>query len=727
MTGITLTRRQLGQLILVGGIGLTFGGCARQPADRTLSPEWWLELHTDGRIRMLTKRVEMGQGAHTGLRTLLAEELDMNPESIEILQVPSDPKYGEIITGGSFTLAGWHERMRRVGATARYMLLQAAAKRWRVPVAELTTLDGFVQHPASRRRAAYRGFVAAAAELSPPAPESIALKPSTTWRYIGKSGAIAYHDKIVGGAAKYGIDVRLPGMCFAVLERAPAVGARLVAFDDTAARHTPGFIAAVALKGNAWPSHDYCRDAVAIVATNSWAAQQARNRLQVTWDSAPTASIDTPSIFKLFEERVARTGVVSFERGDVAIARHQHVRLEAQYQQPYLAHAPMEPPNATARVTDGRIEVWCGTQRQTRLKDAIVSALGVAAENVVVHAELIGGSFGRRLEIDYGVEAAKLASALGRPVQVLWTRSDDIRYGLYRSASVHRLAASLDDRGRMVSFEHRYVAESVLRQQEPEQLTSTGADWTLAAPLVALPYDVPNVRLEHHAVKPIVPCAWWRGTYWTNVTTAVECFIDELAERAGQDPLAFRLAHLSTGEKREFIVNETTRVPFDPTRMRAVLQAAAESSGWNLPVPEGHARGLACGIYDSPECHAAVVAEVRLREGVPTLVSAFIAIDVGIVVNPEIVRSQAMGGFVMGASAALREKITWKQGQVEQYGFENYPVLRMSDCPRIEVILVPSNHGICGVGEIVTPAAIAAVSNAVSRLMGKRTRSWPIL
>jgi len=422
-----------------------------------------------------------------------------------------------------------------------------------------------------------------------------------------------------------------------------------------------------------------------------------------------------------------RPGGVSFQTGDTIIQTHNFRDLEVHYRQPYLAHAPMESCNATARASDGRIEVWSGTQRQTRLKDAIVSALGVNPAAVVVHAELIGGSFGRRLEIDYGLEAAKLATVLQRPVQVLWTRADDIRHGFYRPGSVHRLAATLDDDGRLLHFEHRFAAQSVFRQQEPAQVTAEGADWTLAAPLVSLAYEVPSVRLEYHAVEPMVPCTWWRGTYWTNVTTATECFIDELAQLASQDPLAFRLAHLRSAQPREFVASPTTRIPFQPARMRAVLETVAMSAGWNRPPAAAHARGLACGVYDSPECYAAVIAEMQLRDGVPALSSAFVAVDVGTVVNPEVVRAQAIGGFVMGASAVMREQVTWSNGQVEQRGFEDYAVLRISECPRIEVTIVPSVREMCGVGEIVTPAAMAAVSNAFARLTNRPPRSWPLL
>jgi isoquinoline 1-oxidoreductase beta subunit len=725
---IALTRRDFGRLVVAGGIGLIFGGCQQGRGQRGLPLDWWLELHRDGRIRMLTKRVEMGQGAHTGLRTLLAEELDVEPASIDIVQVSSDPKYGEIITGGSVTLAGWHERMRRAGATARHMLLQAAARTWRVPVVELRTGNGFVEHVGSGRTEPYAALLEIAAELPAPDPKSVQLKSARLWRYIGKSAAMAHHHEIVAGRAEYGIDVRLPGMCFAVLQRAPVPGARLVDFDDTSARRVPGFIKAVALRGNAWPGSNYCRDAVAIVASNSWAAQQGREVLRANWDFSSASALDSREIFKVLNEYLGRPGVVSLARGDVSKdAERDGIELEAHYSQPYLAHAPLEPPNAVARITGTSVEVWSGTQRQTRLKEAIVRELGVKADDVVIYAELLGGSFGRRLEIDYGLEAAKLAQTVGLPVQVLWSRSDDIRYGMYRSASVHRLRGSVDSAGRMRRFEHRYAAESVLRQQEPEQITAGGADWTLAAPLVSFPYEVPNIRVEHHAVEPMVPCAWWRGTYWTNVTMAVECFIDELAELMQLDPLRFRLQHLSSNQKREWIVSDDTLIPFDPARMRGVLNAVAEAAGWNQPIPAGHARGVACGMYDSPECHAAVIAVVRLVNQAPTLIAAFIAVDVGIVVNPEVVKSQAAGGFLMGASAALREQITWQAGQVEQRGFEDYPILRMSDCPRIEVVLVPSESGICGVGEIVTPAAIAAITNAVSRLTGKRTRHWPIL
>jgi CO/xanthine dehydrogenase Mo-binding subunit len=726
MQQLTFTRRQFAQFVVLGGLGLTFASCNRAAASRPLSPDWWLELYVDGDIRLLTKRVEMGQGAHTGLRTLLAEELDIEPGTLQIAQVPSDPRYGEIITGGSFTLAGWQERMRRAGATARHMLMLAAARRWDVPVAEIATQAGELRHLPSGRSAAYREFVAAAAAISPPAPESVQLKAPSEWRYIGKPGAIAHHAEIAAGTARYGIDLRLPEMCFAVLARAPVLGARLVRFDDSEARRVAGFIKALGLDGNTWPTLDHHRDAVAVVASNSWAAQRAREALRIEWDLGARRDLDTQAIFATIERECARDGIVSRNEGDAGSAPRGERRLEAKYVQPYLAHAPLEPPNATARCLDGRIEVWCGNQRQTRLKDAIVRELGFAPENVTVHATLIGGSFGRRLEIDYGMEAAKLAKALQRPVQLLWTREDDMRHALYRSGSVHRLAAALDRQGRVATFTHRYAAESVLAQQEPKEVSAERGDWTIAAPLVSFFYEVPDVRMEHRPVAPLVPCAWWRGTYWNNVTAAVECFMDELAQLAGEDPLAFRVKHLPT-TKREFVVTPELRIPFDPLRMRRVLEAIGSSTLWKAPQLDGHARGIACGIYDSPECHAAVAVEMVMRDGAPWMRAATVAVDVGTAVNPSIVQAQAMGGFVMGASAALRERITWKHGAVEQQTFAHYQPLRMHDCPPVEVIIVPSDAGICGVGEIVTPAAIGAVTNAASRLLGRRIRSWPIL
>jgi isoquinoline 1-oxidoreductase subunit beta len=725
MTQPTFTRRQFAQFIVLGGLGLTFASCDRAAASRPLSPNWWLELYADGRIRMLISRVEMGQGAHTGLRTLVAEELDVAPKSLEIVQVPSDPRYGEIITGGSFTLAGWQDRMRRAGATARHLLIQSAAESWSVPAAEITTADAELRHLATKRRAPYRDFVAAAASKALPAPDSVRLKAPGEWRYIGKSGPIAHHAEIAAGTARYGIDVRRPDMCFAVLARAPVVGARLLRFDDSDAKQTPGFIKALALTGNTWPTLDHHRDAVAVVASNSWAAQKARAALRIDWDLGARRELDTQTIFATLERECARPGIVSHEQGNVDSAAAGR-RLEASYTQPYLAHAPLEPPNATAEYKNGRMEVWCSNQRQTRLQDAIVRELGLAAENVVVHATLIGGSFGRKLEIDYGLEAAKLARELQRPVQLLWTREDDMRNAMYRSGSVHRLAASLDTQGRIAKLTHRFSAESVLAQEEPKEVSAERGDWTIASPLVSFIYEVPNLRLEHRPVAPMVPCAWWRGTYWNNVTAAVECFVDELAQLAGADPLAFRLKHLATG-KREFVVTPELRIPFDPMRMRRVLEALGKSALWTAPLAAGHARGIACGIYDSPECHAAVAVEMFMREGAPAMQAATVVVDVGTAVNPSIVQAQAMGGFVMGASAALRERLTWQRGQVEQQNFADYPPLRLQDCPPIEVVIVPSDAGICGIGEIVTPSAIAAVTNAASRLFGRRIRSWPIL
>lgn len=722
---MSLSRREFVQCV-VGGIAVTFISCSRTDAVGPLSTHWQLELHADGRILMRTIKVEMGQGAHTGLRTLLAEELDVSPESIEIVQAPSDPAYGEIITGGSYSLAGWQERVRRAGATARHMLRQAAARRWNVPIEDIRTQEAELIDAAGGERLAYRDCVATAAQLSLPPAEIVHLKAPEEWRYIGRRRPIAWHTEIVLGKAMYGVDVRLPGMRYAVLARAPVLGAKLASWDDVSARKVQGFIAAIPLRGDAWPTRDHCRDAIAVVATNSWAAQQARAALRVEWDPGASDAINSVSLHAELDAHVDALGTEAEAPHEIDAASPADAH-DATYRQPWLAHAPLEPPNATARVLDGHIEVWSGTQRQTRMKEAIGRALQVDPDRVTVHATLIGGSFGRRLEVDYGVEAAKAAYALREPVQVLWTREDDLQFGLYRSGSAHRLSASLDAAGRLHTFSHHYAAQSVLAQQEPDQIGPGGGDWTFAAPLVSLLYAAPNVGFEHRVAQSSTPCAWWRGTYWNNVTTAVECFIDELAERSGQDPLTFRLAHLASNAPREFVVNKDVRVPFDPARMRRVLAAAAERAGWSTPPAAGYARGLACGIYDSPECHAAVIVEVTQLGGALQLARATVAVDVGTAVNPSIVEAQAMGGFVMGASAALHERISWRAGRVEQRGFRDYRVLRMDQCPPIDVVIVESDAGFCGVGEIVTPAAIAAVSNAASRVLGRRVREWPIV
>ena len=726
MSQSALTRREFAKFITFGTIGVALVGDAACAVARPLSPEWWLELHLDGTVRLLTTKVEMGQGSHSGLLTLMAEELDLEPAAIELVQVESDPRYGQIITGGSFTLVAWQERLRRAGATARHLLVQAAARRLGVAATELQTANGVVSHVATSRELLYRELIADAAALPVPPAAAVTLKPPGAWRYLGKPARMAHAAAIVDGSARYGADLRLPDMCFAVLARAPVINARLLTHEASDARTTAGFIGTFALRGNAWPDANHVRDAVAVVATNSWAAQQARAALRIEWQRPPGAHPDTVARFAALDREVDRPGHLSRAQGRPPVATANTRAVEATYRQPYLAHAPIEPPNATAGFVDGQLHVWTGTQRQTRLKDAIVTQCGLPAEKVVVHASLIGGSFGRRLEVDYGIEAAKLAIALQRPVQVLWTREDDLQFGLYRPGSVHRMRAVLEG-SRWLSLEHRFAAESVFGQQEPQQIAPDGADWTLATPLVSMFYDVPHLKLEHRTAAAMSPCAWWRGTYWNNVTVAVECLIDELCEDTGLDPLAFRLAHLPT-RKQEFAASGDSKVPFDPVRMRRVLEALATKCNWRTTTEAGRARGLACGIYDSPECHAAVVAEMTMVENRPVLVSATIAVDVGTAVNPNIVEAQAIGGFIMGASAALREQVTWRDGSVEQAGFHDYRVMRLADAPaRIDVVIVPSDAGICGVGEIVTPAAMAAVSNAASRLLHRRVRSWPIL
>jgi isoquinoline 1-oxidoreductase beta subunit len=684
-------------------LAITVPGCAPAdgPSAKEFEPNAWLRIAPDDTVTMMLSKSEMGQGVATGLPTMLADELDAPMEQVRIQFAPPAPQYADVkiglgpimITGGSKSIANMWIPLRTAGATARAMLVAAAAKQWGVDPASLRTSDGVVSQEGSDRRASYGSLVAIAATL--PVPANVPLKSPHQFTLIGKTGKTAHRIDVpnkVNGKTVFGIDVRVPGMLHAAIARSPVFGGRVTSFDATKAKAVHGVTHVVQVSNG-----------VAVVAKNTYAAFQGQRALKIVWNEGPNAHLNTPALFAAAEElgRARKNERVALLKGT---PDHVEGRVfEATYRGPLLAHATMEPQNATAHVHDGVCEVWAPTQAQTAAQQAAAKAAGVPLERVTLHTTFLGGGFGRRLETDFVTEAVEVSKAIRGPVKVQWSREDDTQHDFYRPMSVNNVRAVLHD-GKVVSLSHQIVQESPSRRANPS-FVKNGIDVTALPGVVDVPYRIPNMRVTYIDNENGIPTGALRApANWNGFVT--ETFIDELAHATGQDPLAFRLAMLPVGSR--------------PAR---VLNLAAEKAGWGKPRRPGIAQGIAFVFWSGS--YGALVAEVSLQGKMPKVHRVITAIDCGTVVNPDIVVQQSQGGVNFGLSAALTGKITIQNGRVQQSNFFDYTVLHMADAPPIEVHIVASTAPPSGIGEVFVPPIAPAIANAIFKLNGKRLRSLP--
>jgi isoquinoline 1-oxidoreductase beta subunit len=689
MTNSTLSRREFLQAggTLVIGFALpvrTQAAPSAPSAAPAFKPNAWLEILPDGVVNIWTGRSEMGQGVRTAMPMIVAEELEAEWQSVRVIQADANPAYGNQVTVGSRSVqTGW-EPLRLAGAAAREMLVSAAALTWGVPREECRANRGVVRHAQTRRRLTYGELTDRAATL--PVPENPPLKHPSEFRIVGKPIPRVDTPEKVTGRAGYGLDTRVPGMVYAAVARCPVFGGRVRRFDPAPALAVPGVRRVVEVSRG-----------VAVVADNTWAAFQGKAALAVEWDEGPTAQWSTDGIARAFAEGAREPGQVVRATGDVdAALRSAARRVEAVYQAPYLAHACMEPMNCTAHVRSREAEIWAPTQNPQGIQREAARILGIPAEDITVHVTYLGGGFGRRGgPTDYAVEAVELAQKLETPVQVVWTREDDIRHGLYRPATYNVLRAGLDARGVPLAWSHRLVG--------PE-----GASFMITRGADELIYDIPHFRLERVTRDPGIPIAPWRGVGPSQNGFVVESFVDELAHAAGRDPYAFR---------RELVAGQP--------RLLAVLDTAARSAGWGTPAPAGRHRGIA--LWQFAETHVAEVAEVSVDpEGSVRAHRVVCAVDCGIVVNPDTVEAQTQSNVVYGLTAALYGEIAIDRGRVVQSNFHDYRMLRMAEMPEVEVHLVPSDAAPSGVGEAALPAVAPAVCNAIFAATGKRIRRLPV-
>jgi isoquinoline 1-oxidoreductase subunit beta len=666
-------------------------------------PNAFLRIAPDESVTVLLAHSEMGQGIWTTLAMLVAEELECDLSKVRVEHAPAAPVYahtgfGMQMTGGSSTTWSEFERYRMVGAMGRDMLVRAAAQRWKTDPQGLRAEDGHVSR--GKEKLSYGQLALAAAKLDPPA--SVKLKEPKDWKLIGKPTRRLDGREKVTGKAQFGLDVKVPGQRTALVARAPAFGGKVKSFDAGKAKGMPGVEKVVQVPSG-----------VAVVAKDFWSAQQARDALKVTWELGPGAEIDSQKLLASYRELARRPGAVALDKGDCDAGLSRATRrLEAEYDVPYLAHAPMEPLNCTVRLDRDRCEIWTGTQFQTADQAAAARILGIAPENVAIHTPFLGGGFGRRAtpSSDFVSEAVHVAKAAGVPVQVVWTREDDIRGGYYRPMFLHRIEAGVDAKGLPIAWRQTIVGQSILAGTPFEAaMVKDGIDHISIEGAVDSPYleRVEARRVSLHSPRNEVPVLWWRSVGHTHTAFAMESMVDELAHAAGADPLAFRVALLGAG-----------------SRHARALKLAAEKAGWGHAPPAGRARGLA--VHASFGSLVAEVAEVSAEGGKIRVHRVTCAVDCGLAVNPLAVEAQVQGSVAFGLGPVLRSAITLDHGRVKQSNFDDYEVLRLDEMPQVSVHVVPSEERMGGIGEPATAPIAAAVANAVFALTGKRLRSLPL-
>jgi isoquinoline 1-oxidoreductase beta subunit len=716
-------RRDFIRVTATAGAGLTLAlylpGCG--PADRVaktatgaagpaFEPNAFLRIGPDGGVTVVSKHLEMGQGSYTGLATLVAEELDADWTRVRVEGAPADARryhnlsWGQAQgTGGSSAIANSYEQLRKAGATARAMLVSAAAAEWGVPAGELTVESGLVRHAGSKREAGFGALAAKAATL--PVPADVPLKDPKTFRLIGRSATLPRTDvaEKTTGRATFTQDVQLDGMLTALVAHPPRFGATVRRFDAARAKAVPGVVDVVRIPTG-----------VAVLARSFWAAKKGRDALLVEWDESKAVATGSEQLTAEYHALGGKAGKVARRTGDPERILGAAARVvEATYEFPFLAHAALEPMNCVVRIDGEGCEIWNGEQMQTADQAAVASALGLAPEKVTLHMLYAGGSFGRRAnpKADYLLEAVSIAKAIDgkAPVKLVWTREDDMRAGWYRPAFLHRVRATLDGSGKPVAWSQRIVGQSILAGTPFEAFgVKDGIDFSSVEGVVDLPYAIPNLQVELHTTDPGVPVQWWRSVGHTHTGYATEVFVDELAAAARQDPVAFRRGLLA-GQSRHL----------------GVLELAAEKAGWGTPLPAGRGRGIA--VHKSFDSYVAEVAEVSLQaDGTVKVHRVVCAVDCGVAVNPDIIRSQMEGGIAYGLSAALYGEVTLDRGSVMQTNFDKYRVLRMPEMPVVEVHIVPSTEPPTGVGEPGVPPIGPAVANAVFALTGKPVRKLPI-
>ncbi|HEX7706680.1 MAG TPA: xanthine dehydrogenase family protein molybdopterin-binding subunit [Thermoanaerobaculia bacterium] len=709
---VNLSRRDFLKTGTIAGGGLLLGiqiprlGASETgvTSDKTFEPNAFVRIGSDDSVTLIINHSEMGQGVYTSLAMILAEELECDWKRVRVEASPVAPAYNNTLfgiqmTGGSTSVKSEWDRLRNMGAAARTMLVTAAAADWSVAAEECHATNGVVIHSTSGRHATFGSLVEKAAAVE--APETVTLKDPAKFRLIGKATRRLDTPSKLDGSAVFGIDVRVPGMLVAVVARPPVFGAKLKSVDSKKSKAIPGVRHVVEIGRG-----------VAVVADGFWQAEKGRQALELVWDEGALADLDSVKEGVMFAELADKPGLVARNIGDsdAALAGAKQT-LAADYEVPYLAHAPMEPLNCVADVRKDSCEVWVGTQSQTLDVMAAARAAGLAPAQVKLHTTLLGGAFGRRAVLDshFVVEAVEISKAVKAPVKVIWTREDDITGGFYRPRYLHRLRGGLDAEGKIAGWQQRIVSQSfIIGGPFASMLVKDGVDELAIEGASDAVYAIADRRVEWHQAPNGVPTLWWRSVGHSANAFVVESFLDELAHAAGRDPLEVR---------RELLKDQ-------PRHLR-VLDRAAKEAGWGKPLPEGRARGIA--VHASFGSYVAQVAEVSVsKRGEVRVHRVVCAIDCGPIVNPDTIAAQMEGSVVFALSAALYGEITFEKGRVQQSNFHDYPVLRFDEMPLVETHIVQSSDSMGGVGEPAVPPVAPAVTNAIFALTGQRIRRLPI-
>jgi isoquinoline 1-oxidoreductase subunit beta len=716
-------------------------GAAEMAHGVVTNPHIFVSIDRDGTISIVAHRAEMGTGAaRTTLPLIVADELEADWSRVRVVQSPGDEvTYGNQDTDGSRSVRHFIQPMRAVGAGARQMLETAAAKRWGVPATEVEARFHAVVHKPTGRKLAYGDLAADAAALPAPASDTLRLKDASAFRYIGK-GNIPVVDlfDITTGKATYGQDVVLPGLRFAVVARPPVVQGKVKSYDASATLQVPGVLKVVTIDGTPPPAKFAPLGGVAVIATSTWAALKGREALKIVWDDGLNGSFDSVAYKAQLEATVRKPGKIERNEGDVEAAFSQAAKvITAEYYSPHLAHAPMEPPAATARRTGDKWEIWTSVQSPGGARDDVAKFLGVKAEDVTLHCTLLGGGFGRKSKWDFAIEAALLSKAVdGAPVKVVWTREDDIHHGFYHTVTAERLEAGIDKTNKVVAWRHRSAAPTLFSNFMPDPKYPQFVE--LGMGFVDTPFNVPNVRLESGEAQSHVRIGWFRSVNNVAHAWAIQSFVAEIAHELGRDQKDFLLELIGPPRIVDAPEHATTKwwdygephdvYPIDTARLRHVAELAAARAEWGRPLPPRHGLGIAA--HRSFVSYIATVVEVAVDDkGNITVPRVDTAIDCGFVANPERIRSQIEGAAVMGLSLAKYGEITLKNGRVEQSNFDDYQVARINEAPaetRTHIV----EHGLdvpsSGVGEPGVPPFAPALCNAIFAATGKRIRHLPI-
>jgi isoquinoline 1-oxidoreductase beta subunit len=661
----------------------------------------WMRIGTDDSVTIMIDKSEMGQGIQTALCMLAAEELECDWKKIRTEFAPAakeyfNPAFGMQGTGGSSSVRSSWEPMRQAGAAAREMLVEAAAQNWGVEKTSCRAENGVVRHQPTKRKLPYGSLAAAAAKL--PVPTDVPLKDPAEFRVIGKSTRRLDTPDKVNGLAEFGIDVRRPGMLYAVVARCPVFGGRVASFDATKTKAVPGVKAAIQISGG-----------VAVIADSTWTAMQGRRALDVKWEEGANAQVSSETISELFADRAAQSGVEARKQGDPAAAlAGASKKIDAVYEAPFLAHATMEPQNCTADVRADRCDVWAPTQFQTMSQGAAAKICGLKPEAVFIHTTFLGGGFGRKAATDFVMEAVETSKAIGAPVKVTWSREDDMQHDFYRPASYAKMSGALDAQGWPVAWTTTVACPSIMNTWFPGSIKNS-LDPTSVEGVENLPYSVPNILVDYQLTETGIPVGYWRSVGNSQNGFFSESFMDELAAAGKKDPYEFR---------RRFL----NKAP----RHLGVLELVAKKAGWDRPLPAGRFRGIAVLFAFGSYC--AQVVEISVDRSARTLKvhRVVCAVDVGRVVNPTNIAAQGESAVVYGLTSALYGEITIAQGRVKQSNFNNYRMLRIDEMPVVEVHIVPSEEKPTGAGELAVPPVVPALCNAIFAATGKRIRRLPI-